>query len=164
MRKIKAFNVDEDVYNGLLAMFKKYKIKASLSSFVNNSLEVLLHHLQEVEKLTQENRGYKVPMPFVIGEMVKTLENKKNVPPMITESDPREVYAHRLLTQWEDEYEAQKLGISIHLYSHFKDGNYDLSADKQYLIHKKTGKKYFPLPNGMGGSALGEIVEGKGSE
>lgn len=161
MRKIKTFNVDEDVYNKLLGMFKKYGVNASLSSFVNNCLKELITNLEEVEQLLQKDPSFKVPMSFVIGETTRSLENKKSVPPILTEvgTDPQEVYEEILLTKWEDEYEARQRGISAEMYFHLKEGGYFLAPNKQYLIAEKTGKKYFVAPNGTGGSVLLEIKE-----
>jgi hypothetical protein len=164
VRKIKTFNVEEDVYNKLLAIFKQYGVNASLSSFVNNCLGELLTHLQEIEVMKKKYSESKLPMPFVINEMTKSLQNKKSVLPMLfavghTEKDMQEYYEEDLLTQWENDYEAQKLGISIEMYSHLKEGGYFLAPNKQYLIAEKTGKKYFVVPNGTGGSVLLEIKE-----
>jgi hypothetical protein len=166
MRKIKTFNVEEGVYKKLLSLFKKYDVNASLSLFVNNCLVELLTHLEEVELASKNNLAYKVPMPFVISEMVKGMKNKKTVHPMMIEagakSDPRKLYESLLLTKWEDEYEAQKLGISVEMYSHLKKGGFFVAQNKQYLIEEKTGKKYFVAPDGYGGSILLEIKEEQG--
>lgn len=164
MRKIKTFNVDEDVYNGLLSMFKKYEINASLSSFVNNCLAELLTHLQDVEAIKKKYPESKLPMSFVISEMTKSIDNKKSVLPVLfevgfTEKGMQEHVEEELLTRWEDDYEAQKLGISVEMHSHLKGGGFFLAPNKQYLIAEKTGKKYFVAPNGTGGSVLFEIKE-----
>jgi hypothetical protein len=161
MRKIKTFNVDEDVYNGLLATFKKYGVNASLSSFVNNCLIELLTHLQEVEQASKNNPAYKIPMSFIISDLMKGLKNKKSVLPIYTGvgMDPQEVYEEILLTKWEDEYEARQRGISVEMYSYLQDGGYFLAPNKQYLIDEKTGKKYVVMPTGDGKSVLGEIKE-----
>lgn len=166
MRKIKTFNVDEDVYNGLLSMFKKYEINASLSSFVNNCLIEVLSHIQEVEALKQKHPDYKVPMSFVISEMTKSLGNKKTMLPLLmisgTKHGYQELYDDLFLTKWEDEYEAQKLGIPVEMYFYIKEGGYLLAPNKQYLIHEKTGKKFIAVRSekGLTDVALLEIKEG----
>jgi len=161
MKKIKTFNVEEDIYDDLFKTFKKYKVNASLSSFVNSCLIELLTHLQEIEQASKNNPAYKIPMSFIITDLMKGLKNKKSVLPIITEvgTDPQEVYEEILLTKWEDEYEARQRGISAEMYSHLKEGGYFLAPNKQYLIAEKTGKKYFVAPNGTGGSILLEIKE-----
>lgn len=164
MRKIKAFNVEDDIYNTLLSMFKKYKVNASLSSFVNNCLEELLTHLQRVEALKKKYPKFKLPMSFVISEMTKSLKNKKSVLPILfaegsTEKDIQEYYEEELLTKWEDECEARQQGISVEMYSHLRGGRFFVAPDKQYLIAKETGKKYFVSPKGNGESVLLEIKE-----
>ncbi len=150
MRKIKAFNIEEDVYKKLLAMFKKYKVNASLSSFVNNCLIELLSHLQDVELKKQKHPSYKVPMSFVICEMTKSLGNKKSLLSMLfqagfPEKEMEELLEQEFLTRWENEYEAQKLGASVEMYSYIKGGKYILAPNKRYLIDKKTGKKYIAM-------------------
>lgn len=165
MKKIKAFNVDEEVYNNLLSMFKKHKVNASLSSFVNNCLEELLIHLQDVEAVKKKYPASKLPMSFVISEMTKSIENKKSVLSVLfeagnTEKEMQERREAELLQRWEDEYEAQKQKISVEMYSHLKGGGFFLAPNKQYLIEEKTGKKYFVAPDGSGGSVLLEIKEG----
>jgi hypothetical protein len=164
MRKIKTFNVDEDVYNGLLAAFRKYGVNASLSSFVNNCLSELLDHLQDVETVKQKYPESKLPISFVISEMTKSLQKKKSLLPILfevgcTEKEIQERRERELLTRWGDDYEAQKLGISVEMYSHLKGGGFFLAPNKQYLIEEKTGKKYFVAPNGYGRSVLLEIKE-----
>ena len=164
MKKIKAFNVEEEAYNKLLSIFKKYKVNASLSSFVNNCLVELLTHLQEVEAVKNKDPESKLPMSFVISEMTKSLQKKKSLLPVLyevgfTEKGMQEHVEEELLTRWEDDYEAQKLGISVEMHSHLKGGGFFLAPNKQYLIAEKTGKKYFVAPNGTGGSVLLEIKE-----
>lgn len=167
MRKIKTFNVDEDVYNGLLATFRKYEVNASLSSFVNNCLSELLDHLQDVETVKQKYPESKLPMSFVISEMTKSLQKKKSLLLVLfeaghTEKEMQEHLEEELLTRWEDDYEAQKLGVPIEMYSYIKSGGYILGPNKQYLIAEKTGKKYIAIRTEQGiypNSTLLEVRE-----
>lgn len=165
MRKIKTFNVEEDIYNDLLKTFKRHRVKASLSTFVNNCLRDLMTYIKELEQARKSAPSFKVPMSFVIGKLTEGLVNKKNVKPFVVEAGERaeerykEAYEDLLLSMWEEEYEAEQRGISVEMYSHLKDGGYFLAPNKQYLIAEKTGKKYFVAPNGSGGSVLLEIKE-----
>ena len=165
MRKVKTFNVDVDVYKKLIAIIKKYGVNASLSSFVNNCLEELLTHLQDMEEIKKQNTKSKLPMSFVINEMTKSIQNKKTLLPSLfygghTEEQMQEYLANELLSKWEEDYEAQKLGISVDMYSFLKDGGYVLAPNKQYLIEEKTGKKYIALRTDRGREAsLLEIRE-----
>ena len=161
MRKIKTFNVDEEIYKQLIHMFKEYGVNASLSAFVSNCLGELLAHLTEMEKAMKNTPNYKVPMSFIIGEIVKSLTNKKTANPIVvapvTEDDFQEIYEDELLTKWEDEYEAQQMGIPVQMYAYIKEGGYILAANKQFLIEEKTGRKVIPIgENGF----LAEIKEG----
>jgi len=166
MKKIKTFNVEEDVYKALLDMFKRHGVKnVSLSSFVNNCLLDLLAHLQEVEKAKLTSPESDVPMEFVISSMIKSLRNEKKVPTIWTEegveSDPQENYNAVLLWKWETAYEADRLGVSAAMYLRLQTGNYTLSRNKQYLIEKETGKKFVVLPGLLDDGNLAEIREGE---
>lgn len=161
-KKVKAFNVDEDIYNGLLDMFKKRAVNASLSSFVNSCLGELFKYLKTMEQVTQDQHTYNVPMPFVIAEMIKSLTNMKLAGPILTVGqniDAQEIMEGQLLERWEDEYEARQLGVSVEMYPYVKDGKYIVSSNKQYLIEKETGKKFFVMRGAEPGTLLLEIKE-----
>lgn len=165
MNKIKTFNVNEDIYNTLLSIFKKYETKTSLSAFVNNCLTELLEHIQLIEQLAEKHPDFKVPMSFVITEMVKSLQNKKALVSValfdvdIPEQEREELYETELLAKWEDAYESHKLGISVGMYSYLKSGAYNLSSNKQYLIDDKSGKKFIVIELGGDRTFLAEIQQ-----
>jgi hypothetical protein len=139
-KKIKSFTVDEDTYNALIQMFKKYEVDVSISSYVNSCLKQLLEGLQETEQYLKEGKGYSVPMSYIINEIVTS----KAIMPDYDKDWPEEM-PPRLeveLDQWQDEYDAKRKKLPIGLYKLTKDSSFTLSDDKNYAISKVTGQKF----------------------
>jgi hypothetical protein len=139
-KKIKSFTVDENTYNRLVSMFKKYKAETSISAYLNNKLKGLLWYLEDIEKGIKE-MNYSIPMKFVIDDKVRSCENPDRL-----SSEPDEDMGisdlERVLMIIHDEYEADKKGIPREYYRWLFNDNYKLSKDKKFLIDKTTGKKF----------------------
>jgi len=138
-KKIKSFTADEDVYNRLVTMFKKYGAETSISMFLNNRLKDLLQNLEFIEKGFRDE-NISVPMSYVIDELVKKSEG---IPTMVwTDLEDKETYLTPF-EYWKDAYEAFKEGIPLEYYGWIKENcNFELSKDKRFLIDKETGQKY----------------------
>jgi len=145
-KKIKSFTVDEDTYNQLISMFKKYKSETSISEYLNNKLKGLLWNLEDIEKGIKE-MNYSIPMQFVIDDTVRSCGNPHR---WSSEPDwsPGISELEQILMDTQDEYEADKKGIPREFYKWLKSDNYKLSEDKKFLIMKKTGEKF--ISDGMG--------------
>lgn len=138
-KKIKSFTADEDVYNRLVTMFKKYGAETSISMYLNNMLKDLLNNLEYLEKGLND-ASVSVPMSFVIDELVK---RSQGVPTIVwTDHEEEEVY-YTPLEYWKMAYEAFKKGIPLEYYGWLEqNSNFELSKDKKFLIDKETGQKY----------------------
>ena len=139
-KKIKTFTTDEEVYNRLVSMFKKYKAETSISEFLNNKLKELLVYLEDIEKGINE-MNYSIPMQFVIDDQVKGCENPRH---LSNESDETPCISEleHILMFTEENYEADKKGVPREFYNWLEAGNFKLSEDKKFLIEKETKKKY----------------------
>jgi hypothetical protein len=149
-KKVKSFTVDEEVYASLAGVLKETNPEGSLSLFVHNCMKEFLDYINGIKE-ELKFRNYSVPLTYVIDEIIKN--------PLLmgrTESeefeDPKSPYGTHYISkyeidaeEWNDKYEAEKRKISIELYSFLKTDLYELSANKKYLIHKETGKKYIPV-------------------
>jgi len=140
-KKIKSFTVDEDVYNRLVAMFKKYGAETSISMYLGNKIKNLLENLEDLEKGIQE-MNYSIPMSFIIDETVKQSERSGRISNEIYEEDCPISDLQMILNEWQEDYDAYKEGIPVEYYSWIKIGKYMLSKDKKFIIDKETGKKY----------------------
>lgn len=134
-KKIKSFTVDEEIYNRLVSMFKKYGAKTSISLYLNNKLEEMLAYLEEIEQAKRGNKST-VPMSFVIDEMVRRHRERSS-----SETDMEEVQVG-LLFEVENDYIADQKGIPREFYIHLLSDKFVLSRDKKFIIEKETGKKY----------------------
>lgn len=146
-KKIKSFTVDEQTYNSLVGMFKKYQAESSISFFLNYCLTQLKENLEIVEKTLENEKDMIVPMKFVIDEMVYWMV--RNVP-----YDDVELYSY--LIDLQDDYNADSEGIPRDSYPFIKTGRYRLSPDKKYIIENETGTKYLAL-----GDSLARIEDDK---
>lgn len=145
-KKVKGFNVDEDIYNSLLKIFKTYDVNVSLSSYVNDRLKEFLRGLQWIEKglesCTMDGKKYTVPMSFIIKSMAlgKGQTDYEND----TFEGEEEIALFAELEEWQNDYDAQRRKIPVSFITFLRDSSdsYELSPDKKYLINKKTGEKY----------------------
>ncbi len=160
-KKVKAFNVEEDVYAGLFALLKQHKVSTSLSSFVNNCLDGVLTYIRKIETIKKKHPEYDFPMSFVIRKLMDGLQNIKEVGPILAVGqNPNDIYEDELLQTWQDEYEGDKLGISGEMYYHVRQEGYTLDPNKQFLVYQATGKKYFMMPRQkLRGGILLELTE-----
>jgi hypothetical protein len=145
-KKIKSFTVDEDIYNRLISMFKKYKAETSISEYLSNELKGLLWNLEDIEKGIKE-MNYSIPMQFVIDDTVRSCGNPHR---LSREPDERTGVSalEQILMDTQDEYEADKKGVPREYYRRLQSGTFKLSNDKKFLIDKKTGEKF--ISDGMG--------------
>jgi hypothetical protein len=139
MRKvrIKTFSVNADTYNELIAMFKKYEVNVSLSSYVDSCLRNLNDGLKKIESVLVDNKIYSVPMSYVIEETVRgnNLTSENNI-------DEDEII-YEVVNSWQEEYEARKRKIPVNILRFIKTGIFELSKDKKTLTNKETGEIYF---------------------
>lgn len=137
-KKIKSFTVDEDVYNRLVKMFKKYEAATSISMYLNNKLTGLIQNLELLER-EFKSENVSVPMSYVIEETVKRSETSPAL--LLTDKDGEHYLSP--IGYWKSSYEAFKKGIPFEYYE-WLEGNssYALSMDKKFLIDTRTGKKY----------------------
>ena len=142
-KKVKGFNVDEDTYNSLLEIFKKYNVKVSLSAYVNDRLRGLLNGLQDVEKGLKSYERFTVPMSFIINSML-AIDKDMEYEDMegITKEDFREDIVLTELEEWQYDYDSQTRKIPVPFLKFLRSPNFELSSDKKYLIEKETGKRY----------------------
>lgn len=139
VKQIKSFTVDEEVYNRIITMIKKYKAKTSLSLFVNYELQRLLTYLEDIEKGLKD-MGVSVPMSFVIDDFIKMNENPKRLSSVPDSDDDPVSELEFQVTLLEEKYKADKEGIPRDFYQWLKGGNFILSNDKKYLVDKKDGE------------------------
>lgn len=141
-KKIKTFNVDEDTYKTLVKLFKKHEVAVSLSSYVDSCLNNLLTNLKEIEgelkKGTLDKTNYPVPMSFIINKIV----SNKGLSEEYEDEEINDLRIFSEITEWQNDYEAQRRKIPVPFVLYLGTGLYDLSPDKKYLIEKKTGKRY----------------------
>jgi hypothetical protein len=140
MRKvrIKTFSVNADIYSELIAMFKKYDVDVSLSSYVDSCLRGLNNSLKRIESVLEANsKVYSVPMPYVIEETVRgsSREAKGNM-------EDEDTMIFDVVDSWQEEYESRKSNIPVNILRFIKTGLFELSKDKKSLIRKDTGEKY----------------------
>jgi len=155
-KKIKSFTVDEDIYNRLVKMFKKYKAETSISMYLNNEIKYLLEQLEDLEEGIKE-WNYTIPMSYIIDTMVKDSARSGRISKEINESKYPISDRERQLTEyWGKSYEAEKQGIPFEYFDYVKNGDWMLSKDKKFIINKKTGDKYCYL-NGF----LMQVIENK---
>jgi hypothetical protein len=69
-KKIKSFNVDEEVYDSLNQYFKKYKSSESVSSFLEHCIRDLLEYLQTMEEGLNGSDSFDKIMKNVIDKTV----------------------------------------------------------------------------------------------
>lgn len=153
-KKIKSFTVDEDIYNRLVSMFKKYGAETSISMYLNNEVKWILERLEDLEKGIKE-MNCSIPMSYIID---KTVRNSDRSGKLAREPYQEEVPVSELelaLEDWQKSYDADQKGIPYEYYDWVQMGNYVLSKDKKFLIEKATGKRYIS----QGGSALLEVRE-----
>jgi hypothetical protein len=155
-KKIKSFTVDEEVYNSLVAIFKRYKTGVSISLYVNKMLKRLLADLKETED-GLKNSSVTVPMDYIINKIVTGVGEEKPKYPdgwegyvkenenPVTEEDMKEMNLLQELEDWQVTYDAEQKGIPYELYKYTVSGAFVLSNDKKYLINKQTGEKFFPV-------------------
>lgn len=141
MRKvgIKTFSVNADTYSELIAMFKKYEVNVSLSSYVDSCLRSLKNNLKEIESVLEDSSDkYTVPMSYVIEETVRgsSREAEDNIENM-------DLIISDIVEGWQEEYESRKRNIPIKIYRFIRSGYFELSKDKKSLTNKNTGEKYF---------------------
>jgi len=155
-KKIKSFTVDEDTYNALVLLFKDNKVKSSLSLFVNNSLKQLLDDIHLFIEASNRFEDFDIPLPFVIGEMVNEAYKAEPSYELMGEDDKAQaLIAYGDHFRWK--YEAFKMQVPVAFCRFISSGLYVLSADRQYLIHKESGKKYLPTSE----TSIREIGEEK---
>jgi len=143
-KNIKTFSVDAGTYNELIAMFKKYEVDVSLSSYVDSRLRGLKNSLKGIEGVLKANsKEYSVPMSYVIEETVRgsSLEANGN-----TEDEDTIIFD--IADSWQEEYESRKKNISVNVLRFIKTGLFELSKDKKSLTNKDTGEKYI-IVNGQ---------------
>jgi hypothetical protein len=165
-KKLKSFTLDEEIYDSLVSMFKRYKARVSISLYINEILKRLLADLKALEDNLQGS-SRSVPMDYVIHKMVnevgkhrtrflEELKYPEGWEDRLGEKIRTEVERYEMMVEtWPmDElddlqvhYDAEKSGIPYELYKYTIDGWYGLSSDKRYLIEKKTGERYFPVGN-----------------
>ena len=134
-KKIKTFTTDEEVYNRLISIFKKYKAETSISEYLNNKLKELLVYLEQIE-MGIKDYNYSIPMQFVIDEEVRYCRKSSVL-------DEDKLLLHQVIDEIEDNYEADKKGIPREYYEWVKnEDRFELTKDKKFIIEKKTGKKY----------------------
>jgi len=138
MRKknIKTFSVDADIYNELIAMFKRYEVDVSLSNYVDSCLKGLRKDLKNMEDIIVNNKDqYTVPMSYVIEDTIrsKSLNVQDN-------SDLEGGIIFDIADSWQEEYEARRKNVPVNIYRFIKCG-YELSKDKKSLTRKDTGEK-----------------------
>jgi hypothetical protein len=140
-KKIKSFSVDEEIYNRLVSMFKKYGAETSISMYLNNKLKWLLEHLEDLEKGVKK-MNYSIPMSYVIDEIVKNYggSGRLSSEPYQEEGPISEL--EMVLNDWQESYEAYQQGVPLEYYRWLKMDKYALSRDKKFLINKETGKKF----------------------
>jgi len=138
-KKVKGFNVDDDIYNSLIQMIKKYKVDVSLSAYVNDQLKRLLGDLQVVEEALKDDKRFTVPISFIID---KIFGEREEMAFKGEEGLGKEDVILFELRDWQDDYESQRRRIPVVFVQMLKGGLYELSPDKRYLIEKETGKKY----------------------
>jgi len=141
-KKVKGFNVDEDTYNSLLEIFKKYNVKVSLSAYVNDRLRSLLSGIQEIEEGLESYKNFTVPMSFIINSILTQQEMEYEDVEGVSEEDMKDSILLTELTEWQNDYEARRRKIPVAFVELLSSGLYELSPDKKYLIETKTGKKY----------------------
>lgn len=167
-KKIKSFTVDEEIYNGLVSMFKRYDTGVSISLYINNRLKGLFEGLTELEDALNSSKAFTVPMGFIINQIV-------NGPPKVPDIEvpekwgeeihsfkkeeeqctgTQDEYTYLELEEYQTRYDAEKAGVPYELFKHTAGGIFELSKDKRYLILKRTGEKYFPI-----GDSLMKLVE-----
>ena len=139
-KKIKSFTVDEDVYNRLVAMFKKYGAKTSISMYLSNQVKFLLERLEDLESGMKEIRNT-VPMSYIIDETVKG-SGRSGILSGVYYDDSPISELDMALEHWQESYEAYQECIPYEYYVWVKMGGYVLSRDKKFIINKETGKKY----------------------
>ncbi len=157
-KKIKSFTVNEDTYNRLISMFKKYKAETSISEFLNNKLEGLLGYFEDIEKGIKEMK-YSIPMQFAIDD---TVRSRMNTHQLSSESDefPGISELEQILMYIQNNYEADKKGIPRELYGWLReDSNFTLSKDKKFLINKDTGDKF--ISDGKGNLMVVSEIDNK---
>jgi hypothetical protein len=143
-KKIKSFTVDEAAYKELITLFKKYQVDVSLSYYVDRCLKSLAEDLQDMER-GLEGSSYTVPMAYIIERTVKPT----TFPAELEGHDEHEVSEEELLSlsleDWQATYESEKRRVPKSIYNWLRSGNYELTPDRKYLIHKVSGKKYLIL-------------------
>lgn len=140
-KKVKSFTVNEEAYNRLISMFKKYKAETSISEFLNNELERLLIFFEDIEKGIEE-MNYSIPMQFVIDDAVRCSKKSNHL-----SSEPEEngdlSSLEKNIQYIEECYEADQKGIPREFYRWLRDNdNFKLSEDKKFIIDKKQGLKF----------------------
>lgn len=167
-KKIKSFTVDEDIYNGLVSMFKRYDTGVSVSLYINNRLRGLFEGLTQLERALKAYENFTVPMGYIINQIVNGLPKRADIE--IPEKwdkeirstkekeeeqsgDPEE-YTVMELEEYQTRYDAEKAGVPYELFKYTVHGTFELSKDKRYLIHKRTGEQFFPV-----GDSLMQLVE-----
>ena len=153
-KKIKSFTVDENAYNRLVSIFKESGAKTSISMYLNNRVNWLVEHLEDLQKGIEKMK-YSVPMSYVIDRIV----NDSGMSGRISGESFDERFPvsdlERTLNDFEDDYEAYQKGIPYEYYGWLRNSNYMLTKDKKFIIDKETGKKYISA----GRTTLMEVLD-----
>jgi len=146
VKKIKSFTVEEDAYDALVRIFKESGTDASVSLFVNKCLKELSVILENVDKELKQSKQYTVPMSFIIKSIVESNEILgigKDIP------DESESKFELMLREWHEEYEAKQQNIPPVFIPLIKGGLFVLSPTKEFIIEKKTGKRFISSGKGQ---------------
>jgi len=138
-KKIKSFTVDEETYNSLIAMFRKYNVNVSISQFVDGCLKELIAHLQGLEETIKLNKEFQVK-----GLLTRSIDN------IVNSKDGRgydSVEANMFLIGELEERlyeigEKEKKHSKLLLQLTRKGGACELSKDNKSIVNKSTGERY----------------------
>jgi hypothetical protein len=162
-KKIKSFTVDEGAYNDLVQMFKHNDVDVSVSLFVDGCIKELASKLKKLE-ITYEGleiNGEKVEVPF--SYVINSLVFKKGLKQRDYEiygDEKNELFVE--LLEWNAEYGAEKRGFTKRLFHILQSPLFCLSADKKFVLDKKSGKKEFSVVQTKDGLLdIGNAVRGK---
>lgn len=153
MKKVtRTFSVDEEVYKGLSAFFKKYAPDAGMSSFVNKWLSGLSAFLREAEAELKANRSLTVPMSFIIDalfadESIFSIHGGSGFDGARLPADMAGDLVGLMVYEWQEDYEAHQKNIPPKFYYYLKRG-YSLSEDKKYVIDA-SGEKFVPVAKNL---------------
>lgn len=131
-KKIKSFTVDEEVYNGLMTMFRKEKAQASISSYIEAYLRELSAYFEAIRLEMEKSSKNTVPMSFILDSFSKEIK-LQTLSLRETQTD-KKTDAESEVGAWQARYDDQmRQGINLSL------------APDIYKEIVKVGKK-FPVP------------------